>query len=86
MNNNSDQAERFGYTQREYVIFRRYGWRFLVLFSLLYCSMYCVRLNLAAASPVLMAQLGLTKGQLGLLTGVLFWTYGIGQLINGRLS
>lgn len=86
MNNDSDQTERFGYTQREYVIFRRYGWRFLLLFSFLYCSMYCVRLNLAAASPVLMAQLGLTKGQLGLLTGVLFWTYGIGQLVNGRLS
>ena len=30
--------------------------------------------------------LGWTSREIGVLTGTLFWTYGIGQLVNGRLS
>ena len=33
-----------------------------------------------------MEGLGWTKSDLGILTGALFWTYGIGQFVNGRLS
>lgn len=76
----------FGYSQAEYRRFRRYAWRYLVSFSLLYCTLYCSRLSLANTSAALMQNLGFTKADIGILTGTLFWTYGIGQLINGRIS
>lgn len=66
--------------------FRHYAWRFLILFSVLYCSLYCCRLNLSNASALIMRDLGWEKAQIGILTGCLFWTYAIGQAINGRLS
>ena len=81
-----DEQHYFGYSKEEYLRFRRYAWRYLIAFSLLYCTLYCVRLNLSAAAPAMMRELGLTKAQIGILTSTLFWTYGIGQLINGRLS
>ena len=76
----------FGYTKEEYGRFRHYAWRYLLLFSVLYCFLYCTRLNLSNAGAVMMKELGWTKADLGILTGALFWAYGIGQFINGRLS
>ena len=76
----------FGYTSEEYSVFRRCAWRYLMLFSVLYCFLYCTRLNLASAGAVMMSDLGWTKSDFGWLTGALFWTYGIGQFVNGRLS
>ena len=75
-----------GYTPREYEQFKKYARRFLILFSLLYMTVYCCRLNLGNAAPVMMAEEGWTSADIGILTSVLFWTYGIGQLVNGRLS
>lgn len=77
---------RFGYSPEEFRIFRRYAWRYLLLFSFLYCSIYCCRLNLANASAAMMGELELTTSDIGILTGTMFWTYGIGQLVTGRLS
>lgn len=57
-----------------------------MLFSVLYCSLYCTRLNLSNAGAVMMQGLGWSKSDFGILTGALFWTYGIGQFVNGRLS
>lgn len=76
----------YGYTLQEYARFRRFAWRYLMLFSALYCFLYCTRLNLASAGAVMMDGLGWTKSDFGWLTGALFWTYGIGQFVNGRLS
>lgn len=76
----------FGYSEKELGVFRRYAWRYLVLFSCLYCFVYCTRLNLSNAGAVMMRELGWSKADFGLLTGALFWAYGIGQLVNGRLS
>lgn len=76
----------FGYTREQYKLFKNYAWRFLLLFSFLYCAHYCTRLNLSSASALMMDDLGFTKGQIGILTSTLFWTYGIGHLINGRLG
>ena len=86
MNSHQNNELVFGYTEKEYRLFSRYAWRFLLLFSFLYLTLYCTRLNLSAAAPVMMSELGFTKSQFGILTSVLFWTYGIGQLVNGRLS
>ncbi len=79
-------AETFGYTDEQYKVFRRYGIRYLLLFSLLYCFLYCTRLNLSGAAAAMTHELGWTSREIGVLTGTLFWTYGIGQLVNGRLS
>ena len=57
-----------------------------MLFSVLYCFLYCTRLNLSNAGAVMMEGLGWSKSDFGILTGALFWTYGIGQFVNGRLS
>lgn len=80
------EGKKFGYTEEEFRRFRRGAWSFLLFFSLLYCTFYSARVNLSNAGALLIEQLGLSKAQLGILTSTLFWTYGIGQLINGRLS
>lgn len=76
----------FGYTSEEYRRFKHYAWRYLALFSLLYCAVYCTRLNLVNASAVMMDDLGWTTSDIGILTSTLFWTYGFSQLVSGRLS
>lgn len=77
---------RYGYTPVQYRRFRRFAWQYLVAFSFLYCTLYCSRLSLANAGAVLMQELDFSKADIGILTSTLFWAYGIGQLINGRLS
>lgn len=76
----------FGYAPGEYAKFRRYAWRYLMLFSVLYCFLYCTRLNLSSAGAAMMSDLGWSKSDFGWLTGALFWMYGIGQFVNGRFS
>lgn len=73
---------KYGYTLSEYKKFNSHAWRYLFLFSLLYCTHYCTRLNIGNAQ-ILMPY---TESEIGIITSVLFWTYGIGHLINGRLG
>lgn len=80
-----EEKNTFGYTAAEYKKFKKYAWRYLIMFSLLYCFLYCMRLNIGSATPYLVED-GWTESTIGILTGTLFWTYGIGQLVNGRLS
>ena len=75
----------FGFSTEEYRKFKKYAWIYLLMFSLLYCFLYCTRLNIGSATPYLVED-GWSESTVGILTGTLFWTYGIGQLINGRLS
>lgn len=74
------------YLPEQYKRWRRYAWRYLVMFSFLYMTLYCCRLNLGNAAAAMMDGLGWTAKDIGVLTSVLFWTYGVGQLVNGRLS
>lgn len=80
-----NEDSQLGYSVSDYKIFKRYAWIYLLLFSLLYCFLYCTRLNIGSATPYLVED-GWTESTIGILTGTLFWTYGIGQLVNGRLS
>ncbi|MBR0139666.1 MAG: MFS transporter [Firmicutes bacterium] len=77
---------RLGYSEEQYRKFRRGAWRCLMMFSLLYMSLYCCRLNLGNAAGAMMEGMGWTSKDIGILTSALFWAYGIGQLVNGRLS
>lgn len=80
-----NESSQLGYTPAEYKKFRKYAWIYLLMFSLLYCFLYCTRLNIGSATPYLV-EAGWSESTIGILTGTLFWTYGIGQLVNGRLS
>ena len=74
---------KYGYNKAEYKKFSAGGWRYLILFSLLYCAHYCTRLNIGNAQ-VYMTEF--SSEDIGILSSVLFWTYGIGHLVNGRLG
>ena len=74
---------KYGYNQAEYKKFTGGAWRYLLLFSFLYCAHYCTRLNIGNAQ-VYMTEF--STEDIGILSSVLFWSYGIGHLVNGRLS
>ena len=81
---NTNDAQ-LGYAPAEYKRFNRGAWIYLLTFSVLYCFLYCTRLNISSATPYLIEN-GWAESTIGIMTGTLFWTYGIGQLISGRLS
>ena len=82
----SQEKAFFGYAPAEFAKFRRNAWLYLMLFSVLYCFLYCTRLNLSGAGVLMMNDLQWSKSDFGKVTGALFWAYGIGQFINGRMS
>jgi sugar phosphate permease len=82
----SQEKAFFGYSPAEFAKFRRNAWLYLMLFSVLYCFLYCTRLNLSGAGALMMSDLQWSKSDFGKVTGALFWAYGIGQFINGRMS
>lgn len=85
-NGTKKSVDMLGYTPEQYKLFNKNAWIVLLAFSLLYCMLYCGRLNLSYAMPAMMAEEGWTELDLGILSSVLFWTYGIGHLFNGRLG
>lgn len=74
---------KYGYNKAEYKKFTAGAWRYLILFSLLYCAHYCTRLNIGNAQ-IYMTEF--SSEDIGMLSSVLFWSYGIGHLVNGRLG
>ena len=61
----------------------------IVLFLISYFAysvIYIARLNLTIASPVLQAEGIMTVAQIGLMGGVFFLAYSVGQLFNGFLG
>ena len=74
---------KYGYNKADYKKFISHAWRYLLLFSLLYCAHYCTRLNLGNAQ---VAMTEFSTEDIGILSSVLFWTYGVGHLVNGRLG
>ena len=82
---NKNEKTQLGYTAVQYRKFKQFAWRYLLMFSLLYCFQYCTRLNIGSATPYLI-EAGWSESVIGILTGTLFWTYGIGQLFCGRIS
>ena len=80
------QKWTYGYTPEQYKRFARGGLKLLLMFSFLYCTIYCMRQNITYGGQYLVEELGWGKGYIGILTGTMFWTYGLGHLVNGRLS
>lgn len=86
MSQNTSAVNMLGYTPEQYKKFKKYSWIVLLAFSILYCFLYCGRQNLSYAMPAMMEEEGWTALQLGVLSSVQFWTYGLGHLVNGRLG
>ncbi len=51
-----------------------------------YAAAYIGRLNYAASIVAVVAEMGITKAEAGLVSSFFFFAYGIGQLVNGILS
>lgn len=75
-----------GYSDIDYAKFRKTAWLSLIGFSIMYALLYNGRMNLSLAQANMMDQLGWSSAEIGLVSSVLFWTYGIGHLFNGRLG
>ena len=86
MENNKKTVDYLGYTPEEYKYFNKNAWIVLIAFSIVYCFLYCGRLNLSYIMPQMMAEEGWTEMDLGILSSILFWTYGMGHMFNGRLG
>ncbi|MCL1808280.1 MAG: MFS transporter [Clostridiales bacterium] len=82
----STSKELYGYAPEQFKKYNSRMWVALFLFALLYCFLYSGRLNISTAIPMMEDEMGWTTGQLGILSSILFWTYGFGHLVNGRLG
>lgn len=63
-------------------------WRFRIFYSMYigYALYYFTRKSFTFAMPGLIADLGFTKGELGLLGSILYITYGISKFASGIIS
>lgn len=60
--------------------------RIIFICWLAYATAYIGRLNFSASIVAVIADLGVTKAQAGLVSSFFFFAYGAGQLVNGILS
>ena len=81
-----NNSHTLGYSEEDYKVFKKNAWTVLWGFSILYCFLYCARLNLGLAIPAMIEQTSWTSADLGILSAIFFWTYGMGHLFNGRLG
>lgn len=63
-------------------------WRIRTMYAMFigYAVFYFCRKNLSASTPALIADLGLTKTQLGSIWSLLYLSYGISKFVNGILG
>jgi len=80
------KTETYGYSPDQYKKFSVNMWGALFLFAILYCFLYSGRLNISTAIPMMESEMGWSSAELGILSSILFWTYGFGHLVNGRLG
>lgn len=66
--------------------FRKYAWLVLLSFSFMYLFFYNGRQNMSLVLTAMADDFGTTTTALGAISSALFWSYGFGQLINGRLG
>ncbi len=66
--------------------FRRLKWRMLLAAMFCYLFMYTGRQTFGFAIPGIEEDLGISTTTLGAISGLLLWTYAIGQAVNGNLA
>lgn len=76
----------YGYSDKDYAKFKKYGWLMLLSFGLTYMFFYNGRQNINLVMTQMAEGLGSSTASLGVVSSALFWCYAFGQLINGRLG
>lgn len=61
-------------------------WRIFGLCWITYAALYLGRVNFAVALPAIQVEFGWDKAAVGLIGGALYWSYALGQLVNGSLG
>lgn len=85
---NTQSAEKriYGYSNKDYAKFKKYGWLMLLSFGITYLFFYNGRQNINLVMTQMAEELGSSTAALGVVSSALFWCYAFGQLINGRLG
>ncbi|MBI3326578.1 MAG: MFS transporter [Nitrospinae bacterium] len=64
----------------------RWKWRVLLMFSGFYMFLYLGRFNFGFVIPQIIADLGITRTKAGFVNACMFWGFGLGDVVHGRLS
>lgn len=76
----------YGYNESDFAKFKSYASRALWSFAFLYMFVYNARQNIHYALPLLKEGFGVGNLETGIITSSLFWCYGFGHFLSGRLS
>ena len=79
----SAKAQRYADLPRSY---HRWKWRVLLSFSGFYLFLYLGRFNFWPVAPLVKEDLQLSNLEIGLVTALLLWGFGLGDLVHGRLG
>ena len=66
--------------------YHRWKWQVLLAFSGFYLFVYLGRFNIWPAAPLIKEQLQLSHFEIGLVTALMLWGFGLGDLVHGRLA
>ena len=66
--------------------YTRWKWRVLLLFSGFYMFLYLGRFNFGFVIPQIIADLGISRTKAGFVNACMFWGFGLGDVVHGRLS
>ena len=66
--------------------YHRWKWRVLLAFAGFYLFLYMGRFNFWPAAPLVKEELDFSHVEIGLITALLLWGFGLGDLVHGRLG
>jgi MFS transporter, OPA family, glycerol-3-phosphate transporter len=67
-------------------LYTHWKWRVLLLFCGFYMFLYLGRFNFGFVILQIIDDLGLSRTTIGLVNACMFWGFGLGDLVHGRLS
>ena len=80
---NGISAVRFDDLPRAYHVFK---WRVLLAFAVFYLFAYLGRFSLYPLAPLVKDDLGLGNIEIAVIWAMLFWGFGLGDVVHGRLA
>lgn len=66
--------------------YHRWKWQVLLAFAGFYLFLYLGRFNFWPVAPLVKDELALSHVEIGLINALLFWGFGLGDLVHGRLG
>ena len=72
--------------EQSHLLLKKWQKRILFTLWLTYAFMYFGRVNMSVAIPFIEERFGWSTATVGTISGVFFWVYAIGQLVNGILG